>query len=672
MIHSWLCACVGLTVVLSLAMAASAQTTRPGVVCNVKVLSDKVVDVSSAEAWAKSYLKPSMSEKEKALACWRSIVAHEDQNAPPNEYLHSPEDNVLDPIKMFNVYGYSFCSVASSHMAALSREAGLTARGYAIMRHNVAEVMWDDQWHMLDASLVNYFPKPDGQIASVDEILAAVAEFYKTHPELKGKPELIEKFRKEQGWKNGPKLLADCPFYDKDGMLPANYPWQCGWSEAMTEYNGQSHFIYEPGYSMGYRVNVQLRQGERLTRNWFHKGLHVMMDEKDSKEPGISDPPILKGKPGEGPMRYTPEYGDLAPGRVGNGVLEYEVPLASGAFRGVAMVAENLAAKDEDGKGPALHLKDPSKSGVLIIRMPSSYVYLGGTLGLDVAADNNTQRAQAGQVTVSFSDNNGLDWKEIKSIHQSGKEKIDLKSFVFRRYDYQLKFELTGPGMGLESLVICNDIQHSQRPLPALTQGKNTISFSAGPAEGTITIEGSTQKSSKGKQVLATDFHPTLDNIVEPMFSVKGDAGSVTFPVTTPGAMKRLRVFTFYRARGKADLWTVSVSFDGGKTFKDLGSLEGPTKAMGKKLAIDAPAGTTAAIVRYTGKQKDGALLFNVRIDADYAEPQGGFVPVKVTYVWEENGVPKRDVHVASKPDETWTIECAAKPLMKSLIVEQP
>ena len=39
-------------------------------------------------------------------------VTFQHQDAPPNEYLHD-ELVVQDPIKMFNVYGYSFCSVAS-------------------------------------------------------------------------------------------------------------------------------------------------------------------------------------------------------------------------------------------------------------------------------------------------------------------------------------------------------------------------------------------------------------------------------------------------------------------------------------------------------------------------------------------------------------------------------
>src|SRR5687767_14140908 len=148
-----------LGVLLRATVAAADAPPRPaGVVSNVKVVSDKVVDVSSVEAWQASYLKPGMSAEEKALAVWRSVVAHQHQNPPPVEYLQS-DNVVLDPIKMFNVYGYGLCMVHASHVAALARAAGLPARNQTIVRHCVAEVSWDNEWHMLDASLVNYFPK---------------------------------------------------------------------------------------------------------------------------------------------------------------------------------------------------------------------------------------------------------------------------------------------------------------------------------------------------------------------------------------------------------------------------------------------------------------------------------------------------------------------------------
>ncbi|MGZ3441773.1 MAG: hypothetical protein ACXVDD_19770, partial [Polyangia bacterium] len=59
------------------------------------------------------------------------------------------------------------------------------------------------------------------------------------------------------------------------------------------------------------------------------------------------------------------------------------------------------------------------------------------------------------------------------------------------------------------------------------------------------------------------------------------------------------------------------------------------------------------------------------RIDADYAEPRGGFAPVRVTYVWDEDGQTRTDMHVAASPAATYTIHCDGKPHMRSLVVER-
>src|SRR6059058_2952576 len=54
-----------------------------------------------------------------------------------------------------------------------------------------------------------------------------------------------------------------------------------GWYSTMQEYDGRGGgkdgkaFMYEYGYSQGYQVNIQLRPGEKLTRNWSNQGLHI-------------------------------------------------------------------------------------------------------------------------------------------------------------------------------------------------------------------------------------------------------------------------------------------------------------------------------------------------------------------------------------------------------------
>jgi hypothetical protein len=419
------------------------------------------------------------------------------------------------------------------------------------------------------------------------------------------------------GWRKGPEILSRCPQYDENGWFEAATH---GWYSTMAENDGSHNGHYEYGYSLGYQVNVRLRPGERLTRNWSNRGLHVNM--KDGGAPGC-----MTQKTGQDSLRYTPKDGDLAPGRVGNGVLEYDVPAAE------------LAAA--------------AKSGVFTVRMPSSYVYLTGKATFKAA----------GPVTVSFSDTHGLDWRELPS---AGGE-VDLSPHVLRRYDYRLAFK----GAPLQSLRIVHDVQHSQRPLPALGEGKNTLTFSAGPAEGTITVEAATDASKKGKQLVWTDFKPESAGLEGGLWIGGSGQGHVTFPVSTPGDLVRLRFGTHYRARDARDGIDYLVSFDEGKSWSKAGRAAGPTPGHCTYVTFDqVPPGTRSARVKFAGTSRNATGILNFRIDADYREPDGGFRPVKVTYRWDENGAAKERVFVAKKPQETWTVDCAAKAAMKSYAVE--
>ena len=644
-----------------------------GVVSNVKVLSDKVPDVSSLEAWKAAYIKPGMTDQEKAIACWKTVVQHQHQTSPPREFIHH-EDDVQDFLKLANVYGHSYCSVAAAEVMCLARSLGLPARGWTVTGHCLSEVQYGGKWHLFDASLINYFPKPDGDVASIHEVVDSIKEWYEKNPDFKLKQEgdkaknlkeyndRLYKFgREEEGWgfKRGPALLAGCPFYSIRGWWPSGTH---GWYSTMQEFDGRVLNAYESGYSQGYRVNVQLRPGERLTRNWSNKGLYANMDGTGGK-PGCLDTKI-----GEGDLKHLPGFGDLAPGRVGNGKLEYDVPLlgVNGpttfiAFENLQGYAARLGVEPRDpligvtGKGPS----------VLILRMPSSYLYLTGELLV------GTNIAPGGSVTVSFSDNNGLDWKEVQKITATGDVKIDLSKLVLRRYDYRLKFEMTGDGTGLHELKLTHDVQHSQRPLPALAEGPNTITFSADPPEGTIIIEGSTYAANKGRALVVGDFHPVIDGFAEAQLLLNKNEGSITFPVETPGAMTRIRFGCFAQMTNPNAGLDLDVSFDGGTTWKPAlkGNYEGRFAGLWTTCS-DVPPATRKALVRYTARGSGNTSIANLRIDADYREPAGGFRPVKVTYLWSEDGVDKTDVHVARTVKETYTITCAKKPLMKSLVME--
>jgi hypothetical protein len=659
MLHSsrivtWFLSPAAIVLIGLIAFAARADdAAKVGVVNHVKVLSDKVEDVSSLEAWKKTYIKPGMSDQEKALAIWKTVVKYRHQTEPPNEFLL---DNAHDVMKMIHVYGYGMCCCASSHVETLARYLGMPARGWAISHHSVPEVFYDDAWHLLDGSVMNYFLNPDGKVASVADIKKAVQDWHQAHPGYRDNDNKLRQFAANGGWKNGPTLLTSTGdlVYGKDGVNMAG--WH-GWPSTMQEYDCKE-FPFDYGGSMGYELNVQLRQGERITRNWFNKGLHVNMLEG-------GDPGILKNTASLGMCR---KLGDVAPGRIGNGTHEYAVPLADGAFRLGALTADNLVTRGEDPKSSAaVSVCDAAKPGVLVIEMPSSYVYLGGEAELKPVV------GAGGSVVVSFSDNHGLDWKEVARIDRSGDQQLDLKPLCYRRYNYRLKIELSGQGTGLDALTLRHDIQHSQAPLPALLAGQNTISFSAGPQEGTITLEGaaSVELRDKQKNLFYQAFHPIAEGGMRTDGMRINGSGSITFPIATPGDMTRLRLNSFWRARDKREGYDVDVSFDGGKTYRKVTRLSGPTAGETRYVVIsDVPSGVREARLRFSGTEYNTLMMFALRIDADYRQHHGGFRPVKIRYVWDEDGQEKQHEHVAMTPEDRYTISCGPKTVVRSFSVQ--
>lgn len=622
-----------------------------GVVSHVNVTSDKVQDVSSLGAWKKSFIKPGMTDREKALAVWRSVVMFRHQDIPPNEYLDTDE-HPHDPIEDFNVYGYGQCCCASANVEALARYIGMDARGWGITGHSVPEIQIGGRWCMFDASLINYFQKPDGSIAGVEEIGASIGDWFDAHPDLKDNEDKLRQFMPRDGWKNGPHIVAGGTGYDDNGWLPAATH---GWYNTLSEFgHPKNNFLYDYGCAPGYEVNIQLRPGETITRNWSNKGLHVNM--LDGSPPGCLNMAV-----GTDQLRYSPAYGDLAPGRIGNGTDVWDVPLDADQLKGIPLEADNLTSVSGGGIG----VKDPSRPASFILRMPSSYVYLLGHIDVDLVA------GQGGAVAIECSDNNGLDWAPIKSFTASATTHIDLSSKIFRRYEYRLKFVLSGQSAVLKRLRIESQIQHSQRPLPALAAGDNTIHFTAGPQEGTISVHGLTEHPAHPKNLLFADFHPQLTNVAEEHLLLQGGKGEVKVPIQTPGDITRLRIGCYYRARDPKDGWTVQASFDDGQTYLPVGHLAGGHANFTAYLVFDrVPPNSRSALVRFSGVQRNTTMISDLRICADYREPHGSFAPVQITYVWDEAGTPHTDVHVVHHPDETYTLHCATKPVMKSVSLQ--
>src|SRR5439155_7600503 len=83
-------------------------------------------------------------------------------------------------------------------------------------------------------------------------------------------------------------------------------------------------------------------------------------------------------------LRIQTELCDRAPGRIGDDTIEWNVPMAQ-----LKTVALSSDAND------------------FVLRFPSSYVYVKSQAIVKATV------AAGGSIVVSFSDNNGLDWKPV-------------------------------------------------------------------------------------------------------------------------------------------------------------------------------------------------------------------------------------------------------------------
>ncbi len=124
-------------------------------------------DLSSTEGILGSILPPGADEERKALAIWKFLVDWRYHYYPAEE-----GDEIHDPVKFINVYGYGFCDDCAENFAVLCRAAGIRARIWGLDGHVVGEAFYGGRWHMFDPDHEVVYRSADGKIASVEDLAA--------------------------------------------------------------------------------------------------------------------------------------------------------------------------------------------------------------------------------------------------------------------------------------------------------------------------------------------------------------------------------------------------------------------------------------------------------------------------------------------------------------------
>lgn len=181
----------------------------------------------NVEEIVSSAIAPGMTDAEKAFSLWFQEIQYRH---------HSPGDNdeLLDPVKVFNTYGYNTCGNDSISLATLWRKAGLKAAPARALGHCISQAFYDGRWHLYDGDLHSVYLLRDNQTVAGEQDLVRDHDLIKrTHS--KG-------------------ILMPDTWWDGQGMC------------ALYSYQGQVRG--ERGGRVDTTMNLVLRPGEAIVWRW--------------------------------------------------------------------------------------------------------------------------------------------------------------------------------------------------------------------------------------------------------------------------------------------------------------------------------------------------------------------------------------------------------------------
>ncbi len=118
---------------------------------------------------------PGMSDKDKARALWFQEIQY--------RYHASGDNNELgDPVKVFNSYGHNTCGNDSICLAGLWQKVGLKAAPARGVGHCISQVFYENRWHLLDGDQdVLYLLRDNETIAGEQDIVRDHDLIRRTH-----------------------------------------------------------------------------------------------------------------------------------------------------------------------------------------------------------------------------------------------------------------------------------------------------------------------------------------------------------------------------------------------------------------------------------------------------------------------------------------------------------
>ena len=205
-----------------------------------------------------SAVKPGMTDREKAHALWFQEIRH--------RYHWAGDNNELgDPVKVFNIYGHNTCGNDSICLAGLWKRAGLRVTPARVVGHCVTQCFFDGRWNLFDGDMHSMYLLRDNHTVACEQDLVRDHDLIKrTHTQGILNPDR----RANDEWEASIFLFEGPPAGDRN----------C---------------------AQGTSMNMVLRPGEAITWRWGHVNPVKFHGEK----------PRYEGTICNGLWEYRPDFG---------------------------------------------------------------------------------------------------------------------------------------------------------------------------------------------------------------------------------------------------------------------------------------------------------------------------------------------------------------------------
>jgi len=399
---------------------------------SVRITTDRTVDCTSLEGIVKGIIKPGMTDRQKAKACWdfyRLRTIHLGTGRP------FPEQS--NPIATLQHHGMGYCGPVAYRLTPIMRAAGLPAAVASAIGHAITEVFYDGAWHMYDADMHEYYIKADGQVASVHEIF--------TVPGLKARPA-----HKSYPWFNGHDWLGGITKLYTGNKKPRP-----------TDARTVDRCRKNPKWKWHYRLD--LRPGMEMAWSWFPDADvgYARINYIGKSDPPRKDRPrwstAVRGGFRTGPIPTLAGY-------CANGRLVCSFGQAWQAFRFLAADVRNLAVKD--GR---LQQTRPDAPGSFELRLECPYYFADGWVAGPLPREG---------LKIEFS----KDGKAWKGVWPEGGMHDGKRLRLFDQLNCQMRGRLrftlaAGSGLCLKGLEVVGVFHHNFTALPALLRGTNAVTI---------------------------------------------------------------------------------------------------------------------------------------------------------------------------------------------------